>query len=99
MIISFPYTPTLVPHFTIGGEEIERIAICTLRVISLDDSLSWQNHVVKVHKKAGQRRNFISQLKRTKIPSSDRVKVYLSLVCPGVEYACQLWHAGLNGHY
>ncbi len=64
----------------------------------INDKLNWQEHVDKLHKKASSRLYFVSKLKRTKMSSSDIVKVYVSLVRPVLEYACQLWHAGLTDH-
>ena len=64
--------------------------------ITLNETLSWQDHVNKIYSKASTRIHFLSQLKRTKMPQKDIVKVYVSIVRPVLEYCCQLWHAGLN---
>ena len=37
-----------------------------------------------------------AQLKRARITKSKIVQVYLSIVRPILEYACQVWHAGLT---
>ena len=58
--------------------------------------MTWQDNVEYLYKKASKRLHFLSQLKRTRMPSCDIVKVYMSLVRPIVEYACQVWHSSLT---
>ena len=49
-----------------------------------------------MYKNASKRLFFIAQLKRARITKSKIVQVYLSIVRPILEYACQVWHAGLT---
>ena len=98
MLISFAAKPPTVPHIKIDGKDIERVESCTLLGITLNDQLSWHDHVDKLYKKATQRLHFLVQLKRTRADSNAILKVYTSLIRPLMEYACQLWHAGLTGY-
>ena len=94
MLITFAKNKPDVPNITIAP--IERVQTCTLLGIDLNDQLSWDNHVEKIYKKASSRLHFVSQLKRTRMSSEDMVRVFVAIVRPLVEYACQLWHAGLT---
>ena len=96
MLVSFSRSPPDVPGIQINGEEIKRVSECTLLGVVLNDKLNWQDNVDKLFKKASSRMYFISQLKRTRMASSEIVKVYISLVRPVLEYACQVWHGGLT---
>ena len=46
--------------------------------------------------KAAQRLYFLSLLKRAAVDPESLVLVYVALVCPVVEYTCQVWLAGLT---
>jgi hypothetical protein len=96
MLVSFSKTLPDVPKIVIDNAEIECVKECTLLGVILNDRLNWQDNVEKLYKKASRRMYFISQLKRTRMPSRDIIKVYVSLVRPIMEYACQVWHAGLT---
>ena len=39
---------------------------------------------------------FLTQLRKSGIPSEDIVRVYSSVVRPVLEYSCQVWHGGLT---
>ena len=96
MLVSFSKKTPEVPTIVIQDKEIVRVRECTLLGVILNDRLNWQDNVEKLYKKASTRMHFISQLKRTCMPSRDIVKVYVSLVRPIMEYASQVWHAGLT---
>ncbi len=98
MLINFNKAPRPISPITGDGEEIERVTSCTLLGIVLNDVLKWDNHIDKLYKKENQRLYFIRQLRRTKMSPTDIVKVFTTLVRPILEYACQLWHAGLDKH-
>ena len=97
MVICYSKNPPLVPHIQVHGEDIERVATCTLLGITFNDSLTWSDHVDKLYKRASSRLYFLIQLRRTKLTKDDIIKVYVALIRPLTEYACQLWHAGLTG--
>ena len=96
MVISFSKTPPAVPNIIVNNEVIERVSNITLLGIRLNEQLTWHDHVEYMYKKANKRFFFLSQLKRTKLSSKEIVKVYLTLIRPVLEYACQAWHGGLN---
>ena len=96
MLISFAVDPPNVPKLALNGSPIERVHKCKLLGVILNDKLTWDDHVDKIYKKACSRLHFLGQLRRTKASSIDIVKVYVSVIRPIVEYACQVWHGGLT---
>lgn len=47
-------------------------------------------------KKANTRLFFLKRLRRTKVPPKDIVSSFLEITRPILQYACQVWHAGLT---
>ena len=96
MLISFAKETPKVSNVIVDGEEIERVSECKLLGVILNNRLSWHDHIESMMKKANTRLHFMFQLKRTKLPADEIIKVYVTLVRPLLEYACQVWHAGLT---
>jgi hypothetical protein len=96
MVVSFAKKPPAVPAIIVDGEPIERVCSVTLLGVEITENLSWQAHVERMCKKASSRIFFIAQLRRTSMDSLDIVKVFVTLIRPILEYACQVWHTGLN---
>ena len=70
----------VIPHITIGDEQIVKVETCKLLWVELHNRLTWYDHIENVHKKTSTRLYFISQLQRTKMKAEDMVKVYTCLV-------------------
>ena len=85
------------PHIPIVDEDIERVNTSTLLSITLNEYMTWHNHIE--NKKACQGLHFVLQLKRTKISSDELIQVYVSLIRLILEYGCQLWHGGLHDNH
>ena len=60
--------------------KLKELTVIGFLGMNLNDSISWQNHGEKMHNKASQK-----EWKITNIVSSEIVKVYISLLRPGVE--------------
>ena len=96
ILISFAREKPTVPHVTTDDEDIERVNTCTLLGITLNEYLTWHNHIDKMYNKACQQLHFLLQLKRTTISSDELVQVYVSLIRPILEYGFQLWHVTIS---
>ena len=55
--------------------------------LTISDDLTWNAHVNEVVKKASKKLYFLVQLKRSRLPPSDLVRLYLSCVRSTVGYA------------
>lgn len=96
MLVHYMKNPPDVPNINVQGQRVERVKECKLLGVYLNDKLNWNTHVDKIYRKASQRVHFINCLKRTKMSNNELVKVYVALVRPLLEYACELWHSGLT---
>ena len=82
---------------TVGDTPLEQISECKLLGVHLNNQLTWHTHVDHMYKRACTRLHFLAQLRNTKMPPKDMVRVYTTLVRPLVEYASQVWHSSLTG--
>jgi hypothetical protein len=96
MVVRFRREEPDIPSILVDGTPIARVTECKLLGVMLNNRLTWHTHVDAIYKKACSRLHFIAQLKKTKMPASDIIKVYTTLVRPLLEYACQVWHGGLT---
>jgi hypothetical protein len=96
MVVSFTREEPDIPNILVDGTPIERVTECKLLGVMLNNRLTWHTHVDTIYKKACSRLHFVAQLKKTKMPASEIIKVYTTLVRPLLEYACQVWHGGLT---
>ena len=55
--------------------------------LTISDDLTWNAHVNEVVKKASKKLYSLVQLKRSRLPPSDLVRLYLSCVRSTVDYA------------
>jgi len=96
MLISFSKEPPEVATLFVNDTPVERVNQCTLLGVQLSSNLTWEGHVNKIVKKANVKLFFIRQLKRARVLPGDIVSTFLAVVRPVLEYACQVWHAGLT---
>jgi hypothetical protein len=96
LLIHFFKVDPDVPPLVIGDSCIERVRSAKLLGVHISNDLKWEDHVLAITKKASSRLYYLQQLKRSGVQSSDLRQVYLSLVRPLVEYACQCWSTSLT---
>ena len=83
------------PNLTLNGSSIERVKSTKILGVTLTSSLTWNEHVENIVAKAGKRIHMLYCLKRSGVCQSDMHRIYVSVVRPTVEYACQVWHSSL----
>ena len=98
MHISFAKCTPNLYDITIEGQPIESVQSCKLLGVTLNNKLTWHDHIDIIFKKGCQKIHFMTRLKRTKLSTHDLIKVYVTLIRPNLEYACQLWHGALTDH-
>ena len=96
MLISFARKIPDVPHIVIDGQDIERVPSCKLLGVTLNEKLTWDDHIDLLYKKCCQKLHFLTKLRRAKVSSMDLVRIYTSVIRPCLEYACQVWHGSLT---
>ena len=96
LIFDFARPKLELPVITINNTEIESVSHAKLLGVTISSDLSWEVHVDKIHGKASQRIHYITLLRRAGISADQLLKIYLSVIRPVLEYACQVWHCGLT---
>ena len=86
---------TATPTVVIDGNTIERVTQAKVLGVTISADLSWNAHVDAIVCKARKRVFIIYQLKRAGISQSDLLRIYVSVIRPVMEYACQVWHTSL----
>ena len=83
------------PTIIIGERALERVDQAKLLGVTISNDLTWGKHVGNIISKAGKRLYMLYQLKRAGISQNDKVKIYISVVRPVLEYACPVWSTSL----
>ena len=96
MIIDFSRSPSITKPLTMAGVELECVHHFKLLGVWIADDLAWDKHVASILSKVSQRLYFLLQLKRSGLGPKDLLTYYQSIIRPVLEYACQVWHPGLN---
>jgi hypothetical protein len=87
--------PPLDP-LVINGTEVEVVSSAKLLGVTISSDLKWELHVSNVYAKASSRIHYLRQLKRAGLSQKQLLHVYLTLIRPITEYACQVWSSGLT---
>ena len=94
LLMNKPYIGPLIP-VTIGEERIEWVKHTRLLGITLDDRLSWVNHLTDVKK------NFVNKLNLLKRSSflnrNAQLDLYFKIILPSVLYGLVVW-GGCSKH-
>ena len=96
MHISFSKQSDILPPVVIDDINIETVSSAKLLGVTVSSDLKWNLHIHNVYSKAAQRLYYIIMLRRSGVKKEDLVELYCYLVRPVVEYACQVWHAGIT---
>lgn len=94
--IDFRRTPSLLNPLVIDGSNVEIVPSAKLLGITISKDLKWDAHINKIHGKAASRLHYLRQLKRAGLTQKQLLHVYLTLIRPVTEYACQVWSSGLT---
>ncbi len=96
MLVSMGRRTCALSPLTIEETEIERVGEAKLLGVVFSETLGWDAHVRYLCNKASKRLYFLTLLKRAKVSPGDIVNIFVSLVRSVLEYACEVWHAGLT---
>jgi hypothetical protein len=96
MVIYFGRKPAALAPITMQNSNIERVTTFKLLGVTINNQLTWQEHVHNICQKASQRLYFLTLLRRAGIDPMDIIKVYCSIVRSVLEYAAIIWHPGLT---
>ena len=75
---------------------IEQVDSCKLLGVTISSNLKWSDHTDKLYAKASKRLFYLRQLKRSGLDKNELCKVYITLIRPVIEYACEVWSTALT---
>ncbi|XP_068697178.1 uncharacterized protein [Montipora foliosa] len=79
----------------IEGKEVELVTSTKLLGLTIANSLTWNDHVTEITKKASKRLFSLTQLKRPGVPKQDLAMFYVSCMRSVTDYAAPVFFNGL----
>ena len=84
------------PQLTIGPHPLQVVNTFKLLGVTLDNHLSWGQHVASVVKAASYRLYMLRRLRSLGTPANELRAVYTSFILPKLVYASPAWSSSLN---
>ena len=63
--------------------------------VTINSTLTWNDHIEEIVKKASRKQYFLVQLKRAKVPAREIVAYYCACIRSAIDYACPVFHYSL----
>ena len=95
LVISFSRDSPQLPRVCIDGTPIKTIQSTKLLGLTINDTLTWNDHIEELVKKASKKLYFLIQLKRAHVPTSDLVTYFCACIRSSLDYACPVFHYSL----
>ena len=95
LVISFSRDSPQLPRVCIDGTPIKTIQSTKLLGLTINDTLTWNDHIEELVKKASKKLYFLIQLKRAHVPTSDLVTYFCACIRSTLDYACPVFHHSL----
>ena len=95
LTISFRRSPEHFDPVTVDGIQIQATTSSKLLGLTINNTLTWNDHVDSLIKKAATKTYFLVQLKRARIPAEDLVAYYCACIRSSLDYACPVFHFSL----
>ena len=92
MVFDFSEEKRNFPSLQIDNTEVERVNSAEILGVTIQNNMNWWEHVTKIVKKAGKRLYMLRLLKRANADIKALSTVYITVIRPVLEYACQVWH-------
>ena len=83
------------PPLSLGPSIIERTYSYKYLGVTISSNLSWSEHIHAICTKAKRLLGFLYRHFYSNANTSSLLKLYISLIRPHLEYACQVWHPHL----
>ena len=88
LVISFSRDPPQLHRVCIDGTPIKTIQSTKLLGLTINDTLTWYDHIEELVKKASKKLYCLIQLKRAHVPTSDLATYFCACIRSSLEYAC-----------
>ena len=80
----------------LNDDVIHRVQSFKLLGVTVNNSLTWEDHVTAICSKASKRLYFLKLLRRSGLSVGDLLLYYQTVIRSVLEYACPVWHSGLS---
>ena len=80
----------IIPNISINNEAVEHTSNFNFLGLNIDDTLSWNKHIVSVSSKISRSLGVMSRLKRF-LPTHILKHIYNSLIVPHIQYSMLCW--------
>ena len=64
--------------------------------LTVQENMKWNEHIHYIVKKAGKRLYMLRLLKKSNASTDTLITVYITIIRPVLEYACQVWHYSIQ---
>ena len=81
---------SVIPKLTINNHNIERVTDFNFLGLTIDQHMSWNNHINKISVKITKTIGILSRLKRF-LPQKILLMIYNSLIMPHIQYSILCW--------
>lgn len=95
LTMTFSHNSSKFPRALIDSLPIESVDKTKLLGVTINSSLTWNDHIEDLLKKAFRKLYFLVQLKRAQIPPKDLIAYYCACIRSTLDYACPLFHHAL----
>ena len=75
---------------------IERVKSTRILGLTVQDNMKWNEHIHNMVKKASKRLYMLRLLKKSNASTGTLITVYITIIRPVLEYACQVWHYNIQ---
>ena len=87
----FRHSPEHFDPVTVDGTQIQATTSSKLLGLTINNTLTWNDHVRSLVKKAARKIYFLVQLKRARVPAEDLVAYYCACIRSSLDYACPVF--------
>ena len=95
LTVSFCRSPEHFDPVTVDGTQIQATTSSKLLGLTINNTLTWNDHVDGLVKKAARKIYFLVQLKRARVRAEDLVAYYCACIRSSLDYACPVFHYSL----
>ena len=95
LTISFHRSPEHFDPVTVDGTHIQTTTSSKLLGLIINITLTWNDHVDTLIKKAARKTYLLVQLKWARVPAEDLVAYYCACIRSFLDYACPVFHYSL----
>ena len=95
LTISFCHSPEHFDPVTADGTQIQATTSSKLLGLIITNTLTWNDHIDSLIRKAAKKIYFLVQLKRAHVLAEDLVTYHCACIRSSLDYACPVFHYSL----